>query len=506
MTATKPFLSSTEGRFAALAAVLLFLRIATLIVSDINLGPDEGQYWHWAQTLSFGYYSKPPLIAWSIAATTALFGDGEWAVRLAAPFCQLGAAIFLFLLARRLAGPRAAFWSGVAWLTLPGVFLSSMLMTTDAPLMFFWSAALYFFFRISDPSADDRRLRWALLLGAAIGFGFLSKYAMSYFLIGAGLALALSPARRRAFGAQHIGLSLLIAAVIVAPNVWWNARHDFQTLSHTAANANWGRDFGHPAKLVEFFVDQFAIAGPILLALIFLAVLFGRRAGAPSEREDMQTLLMMSMPAMIIVALQAFISRAHGNWAAVAYPSAIVMAVIWSLKDKRALSALKTSVALHLAIGLGFLIAFANSDFAGAVGADRGFKRLRGWDEIGARVEAASAGFDAVMTDDREITGELVYYARRGAPIVAWNSNATIDNHFEAFNAFNPDRDRRVLHVTSNSGALYIEGRFASIRPIGEIVVSTGKARSRTLYLFDVSGFIGAQRAPAQDGPQRDEE
>ena len=41
----------------------------------LALGPDPG----------WGYWSKPPMVAWLIAATTALCGDGEPCVRLAAP-------------------------------------------------------------------------------------------------------------------------------------------------------------------------------------------------------------------------------------------------------------------------------------------------------------------------------------------------------------------------------------------------------------------------------------
>jgi len=487
----KRYYSTPEGLFISIAVALLLMRIGTLVISEINLGPDEGQYWYWAQSLSFGYYSKPPLIAWSIATTTALFGDAEWAVRLSAPIYQTGAACFLFLLARRIAGPREALWSGLIWLTLPGVFLSSMLITTDAPLIFFWSAALYFFFRASDPQIDKYRFRWTIALGVAIGLGFLSKYAMSYFFVGAGFAFSLSPDRRRAIGLLNAFSATAIAAAIIAPNIWWNAQHDFQTLTHTAANADWGRNFGHPSELAAFLGDQFGIAGPIMLALIFLAVLFARRGEAGKALGDLQTLLAMTLPPVIIVALQAFISRAHGNWAAVAYPSAVILAVIWSLQNKRAFLALKTSLALHLIIGLGFLFAFANSNFAAAVGADAAFKRLRGWDEIGARVMAESNDVDTIMTDDREITGELVYYARNGGRLVSWNSNGKIDSHFEAFNAFDPARDQRMLYVTSNADALYIKGRFSSITPVSEIVVPTGKGRTRTLYLFDVSEFIG---------------
>ncbi len=489
MHALTSYLSTPGRRFAVLAAVLTALRILTLIVGHPDLGPDEGQYWFWSKTPDFGYFSKPPLIAWSIAATTALFGDSEWAVRLSAPLYQLGAATFIFLLTRRLAGAREAFWAGAAWLTLPGVFLSSALITTDAPLIFFWCAALYFFFALTDERAPENRLYCAAALGLAVGLGFLAKYAMTYFLLGALLALILSPARRRRMKVSDAALALAIALITLSPNIWWNAAHDFQTISHTAANADWNGDFGHPDRLAKFLLDQFGVAGPIALALVIAAALFGRR-GRPSDSDALRTLLAFSIPVMTIVSVQAFLSRAHGNWAAVAYPSAIIMATIVALRDKRMMVAAKASVILHMLVGLGFLAAFASASFADRIGAASAFKKLRGWEAQGAEIARLSEGYDAIMTDDREMTGELVYYARGGQRIVAWNSNRSIDSHFEAFHAYQPERDKRVLYVSTNGDALYVQNRFATIELLGKIDAEIGRGRTRTIYYYNVSGFL----------------
>ena len=61
-----------EGRTAVLLTLGLgLLRLLTLFGTPLELYPDEAQYWLWSRTLAFGYYSKPPLIAWSIWASTA---------------------------------------------------------------------------------------------------------------------------------------------------------------------------------------------------------------------------------------------------------------------------------------------------------------------------------------------------------------------------------------------------------------------------------------------------
>ena len=78
----------------ALVAVLTELRVALLVLTPLQLYPDEAQYWYWSLHPAFGYYAKPPVVAWLIALTTGLFGDSELAVRLAAPLVAPGGMLF----------------------------------------------------------------------------------------------------------------------------------------------------------------------------------------------------------------------------------------------------------------------------------------------------------------------------------------------------------------------------------------------------------------------------
>lgn len=486
MTAQALLFSTPWRRFLTLAVALTGARLVSLIAGDPNLGPDEAQYWYWSQTLAFGYYSKPPFVAWAIAVTTALFGDAEWAVRLSAPFFQLGAGVFVFLTARRLAGDSAGFWSGLAWLTMPGVFLSAALITTDGPLLFFWCAALYLFTRLTQ--GDERRpFVVAALLGAAIGLGFLSKYAMLFFLPGAALALLLAPGRRRTLSIGSAALCAAIAAGLIAPNLIWNAENDFQTIAHTAANANWTQAAGHPDKLFKFLGDQFGVAGPVLLILMTAAGAAAVRAR--DDRGPLRYLLAISLPVLLTVSAQAFIARAHANWAAVAYPSAVIAAAIFASRAGWPRIAMRLSLGLHLVAGAAFLIGFTSLSLADAAGFSGAFKRLRGWDEHGQEIAARAAGFDAILADDREVMSGLIYYARKGPAVVAWNPNARIDHHYEAFKAFDPATASRLLYVTTYADALPLHGAFLTVTPVGTSVARMTPERARTLYLFEVSGY-----------------
>ncbi|MCU0889299.1 MAG: glycosyltransferase family 39 protein [Rubritepida sp.] len=157
-----------------------------------DLYADEAQYWVWAQDLRFGYFTKPPLIAWLIAGTTALCGDGEGCIRLSSPLLHAGTALLLGAVAARLFGTAAALWTAAVYATLPAVSISSAIVSTDAGLLTAWAAALYALVRLRDGAG----LAWWVVLGASLGAGFLAKYAMVGFLGGLTLTLMLDRAAR----------------------------------------------------------------------------------------------------------------------------------------------------------------------------------------------------------------------------------------------------------------------------------------------------------------------
>ncbi|HXI87547.1 MAG TPA: glycosyltransferase family 39 protein [Parvularculaceae bacterium] len=481
--------------FVVIVGLTAAARLAALFFFEANIGPDEAQYWVWSKAPAFGYYSKPPLIAWVIGATTALFGDAEWAVRLPAPLFQAGAALYVFALARRLYGEAAGFWSGLGWLFLPGVTLSSALITTDAPLLFFWAAALFYFFSMLRARQSERETFFdAILLGASIGLGFLAKYAMIYFLFGAMLAFFLSRETRRAFPRRAGLLALLVAGAVFAPNIWWNAAHNFDTLAHTAANANWRGSLIHPLNFLVFLLSQFGVfsIAPMLLLIWGIATLKGRLAEAGPEKGTDLALLAFALTPLAIVAPEALISRAHANWAAAAFPAAIILITVWALR-RGARWVVVANAGFNLAVAVVFLIAFSNFAIIDAVGLSSVVKPLRGWQAQGAAVHEAAKGYDAILVDDRELMGSLLYYARGGPPIVALNSNRRVDNHYEAFMAYDPDKAPRALFIGKSADPTAAVAYFGEVMPVGANAVDLESGRRRTLYLFEVSAYKGAQ-------------
>ena len=91
---------------------ILCLRLVALYWNTTDLFFDEAQYWAWGEEPAFGYYSKPPLIAWIIRAATEACGAGEACVRLPSPLLHTATALAVFLLGRGLYDARSGALSG----------------------------------------------------------------------------------------------------------------------------------------------------------------------------------------------------------------------------------------------------------------------------------------------------------------------------------------------------------------------------------------------------------
>lgn len=152
----------------ALVAALTLARLVALFRTPLELYPDEAQYWLWSRTLDFGYYSKPPAIAWAIWASTAVGGDAEAWVRLPSGLFQAGATFVVFLIGRRLYTPAVGFAAAALYGLMPGIQLSALVAATDAPMLFFLGLTILAYVALL--TAEPRhRLPLAIGLGAALG-------------------------------------------------------------------------------------------------------------------------------------------------------------------------------------------------------------------------------------------------------------------------------------------------------------------------------------------------
>lgn len=496
----------TAGRSLLwLVAGVTLIRLALVFATPLELYPDEAQYWVWSRDLAFGYFSKPPVIAWLIHLTTALAGNGEAGVRLAAPLLHGGAGLALGATGRRLYGG----WTGVVaaalYLLMPGTMLSSLVIATDAPLLMFSSLGLLIYVALGDePDAGGRRaLLLAMGLGIATGLAFLSKYAALY--LAGGIALHAAVIRDARLRWRPLTLSAVMAAclAVIAPNLLWNASHHFQTLAHAVDNA----DVTGASKRVAltdprgglgFIIGQFGVFGPVPFAVLAggAAWLVWRRRMEAADR----LLLCFIIPPLILIWGEAFIVRANANWAGAAYPAAAILTA-GMLTRWRAMRTLWVAVGTGALISLVFGAVMISPALADRLGAANSLKRARGWrvEAQAVTAQTASSHYSAVAVDERFLFNALAYYGRGGrgqsgggygTPLLVWVRGGKPANQAEASAPLTTAYGERVLLAFGSEEALASAAKnFVAVTPIRTVPVALDRKHSRTLILAEGRGY-----------------
>lgn len=475
---------SYAGALLLCVAALTAFRLVALALSRTELFFDEAQYWFWSRDLALGYYSKPPLIAWIIRGATELCGSGEACIRVPSPLFHAATAMLVYGIGRRLYDARVGFWAGLVYLTLPGVSFSSGLISTDVPLLLFVALGLLAVVNLRERVT----LAWAVALGVAIGLGLLSKYAMGYFILSLAIYAVVSREGRAMLKSPVFYVAPLIAAALIAPNIIWNAQNKFATLAHTADNAAWRGASFHPDNALDFLFGQLGVVGPVLFgALVWMCVAWIRQPGGLRTLADRERLLLaFSVPVLLLMLGQAFMSRAHANWAAFAYIAATVLVTATMLRA-RWVQPFRFSLGLHAVV---IVVLAVGGTFAGRFTLPGGldpYSRVLGWKDIAtaAAEQARAGGFQAIATDKRALAAELAYYLRdTNIPIVALRGAKDRPNdHFELTRPLTNDTPRPILLVSAKK-----QGRLGS--ESSEPMASAGRSKRSTVYFFAIRGSV----------------
>ena len=318
--------SLSPGAVAALLFTFsTFLHLA--YAGILPLSPQEAYYWQYSRHLALSYFDHPPAAAWSIRALTALFGESERGIRLAASFWSAVFFLFFFLSARRLFGSRVALVAAAALLITPFFSLGQVIITPDAPLIAGWIATLYFTIR----ALEEQRGAWLAAAGCATGVACLGKYPGLLLAPQVLLALLLDARGRRLLRTPWPYLGLSLSALLFLPVVVWNSEHGWPSFVFQFVDRGRSMNF-QPVLVGRFLGLQALIVSPLLLLVLIAAV-----AGAVRRWRDpaLRLCALFSAPLLLLLAAVSPFHWVKMNWAAPAYPSALLAAVAFYESDRR---------------------------------------------------------------------------------------------------------------------------------------------------------------------------
>jgi 4-amino-4-deoxy-L-arabinose transferase-like glycosyltransferase len=470
---------------AGIIAAVTLVRLIGLRFSIVDLYFDESQYWSWAQQPAFGYFSKPPLIAWIIAIAERICGSGEACIRSPSPIFYCATSLLFYALASALYDRRVAFWAALTLVFTTSVAFSARIISTDVPLFFFWTLALFAYVKLLQGAG----FRWAVVLGLALGLGLLAKYIMGCFLLSIIAAAFFDRAARDFLKTPAFWTSLAIAAVLIAPNLLWNIDNGFTTFRHTGDNIRGSGAVFSLRNGLEFLGSQFAVFGPVIFG--FLIAIIVRSGKFALVRED-RLMLAFSLPVLAIVAALSFVTRAHANWAATAVVSGIIV-VVAVLVRLEAWRWLKVGIGIGIATQALLLVGDSMADrltVPGLVKEDI-YQPTLGWRALGEEASRLARQIDAptVATGRRDDIASLVYYLRNEKRIVlAWPESGTISDHFQLTRPLTATAGEPILLITRCAEPVGLADFYATVEPLGPFQVRSGPTTIRNYYAFKLAG------------------
>ena len=420
----------------------------------IGLTEDEAYQWLWSKHLALSYVSKPPGIALIQWVGTSLFGDTDFGVRFFSPvFAAILSVLVLRFMAREV-GARAAFCLLLITFATPLLAAGSILMTIDPPLVLCWMWAVIAGWRAVQP--DGRTRDW-LVVGLALGLGFLCKYTALAQLVCWIIFFALQPSARIHLRKAGPWLALGIFSICTLPVIIWNAQHDLTTLNQLAGDAGMHGTW-HPT--LNYFFEFTGAELGFLNPIFFIAALWAMAAAWQRRREKPLWffLFCLSAPLFFGYWLFSFHSRTLPNWIAAAVPPMFcLMVAFWSESQRR----VKPWLCAGLLLGITASVFMHSSDLIGRLVGNKlpGDKDpmhshfARGGRETALLVEAERVKFDPdafVIADHYGRTGIYSFYsppARTAAitdhTLVYCIDAETADNQFYFWDSYNYRTHRR---------------------------------------------------------------
>ncbi|RFA23501.1 glycosyltransferase family 39 protein [Subtercola boreus] len=160
---------------------------------------------------------KPPASLWVMALSVRVFGLSSFSILMPEVIMGLVTVALVFVIVRRHFSAGAALLAGGVLAATPVAALMFRFNNPDALLVLLMTASVYFTLR----AIESGRMRWLLLAGTMIGFGFLTKQLQAFVILPP-LVLAYGWAAPVTFGKRVLRLFAALGAVIVSAG-WWVA-------------------------------------------------------------------------------------------------------------------------------------------------------------------------------------------------------------------------------------------------------------------------------------------
>lgn len=231
-----------------------------------ELSDNEAYFWVLSQHFQWGYFAHPPLLAWLIGASTAIFGDSEGGVRLLVVLLQ---PVYLYLFWATIRPAKSTKRLAVLYFmlcfALPLLQLYGVLATPSAPLLLTTALVLYSYKKFLREGAKS--LIWAVAMGFSAG---LMVYANYY---GGLVMVFILLSNVRLFINYRVYVGGVVAVLVMLPHILWLSEHTWTAFVYYVME----KTAGYEASNFWLYLFNTVMTFNPLLFIIFFLLLFKRR-------------------------------------------------------------------------------------------------------------------------------------------------------------------------------------------------------------------------------------
>lgn len=386
-----------------IACIVWAIRCAMIYITPLS--PDEAYYRIWAFSPAWSYFDHPPMVAWWIYCGIHIAGDNPIGIRLFAPISVIASTWFIarsVYLYKQSFSPLNQENVKIA-LIVSGFFnviiatnIFSIIMTPDVPLSFF--SALLLWSCVSLVIRQDKRY-W-LLIGLALGCGFMSKYEMA--LAGLGIVLWVFMTKQ---GRCHLRepwpwVGCMISLVIIAPCLIWNAHHQWISFIKQGSRVGGWHLLAFPRFFSEWLLGQSLLTFPP----IFIGFVIGFYKMCRKNNAVCQLVVWICSVPLIVYTIQCFFSRVQANWTIFLFPFFCFGLVMLSKTYWRSviLSGLCINGVIYLQVAKMIIPLSPHWDVA--------LRQTGNWPNFGRDLKKYIPENSAIMADEYGLASELAFY------------------------------------------------------------------------------------------------
>lgn len=483
------------SKLLLLNTILFAVRIIWVAFYDIDLFPEEAQYWLWSKNLDISYYSKPPLIAHTNFLSTLIFGNTELGVRINAIVVGFILPILVYNFAYELfKNYGIAFTAAIILMAMPFYHTISLIFTTDTLVTLFWLLSQIYLYKAFK---SNSLVHW-LLLGSFAGLAILSKYTAILFypvIILYGFFF-----KRELFRYKGFYLAILISLGFSIPELVWNFDNGWVSLKHIIFLS--GIKVEHfPLKkalsnIGEYFGGQILILSPFFLIPAIYHVL--KNGSRKVFGVDAGKALYLFFPVALIWVFFCFIAcrKIEINWLIFAYPIVpILLAYIYFHYFRPVV------IKLFVGITLVFVLFIFNPVLFDFFGLSTVYPskvdtlhRMYGWKDLGnyvsEMIDDSNNQKKIILSDSYQVASQLAFYVENNPQTYCINNGRRM-NQFDLWPGLEQFEHKGydAVYVSKNEAPSELLNSFERVENHSRFIKHYRNAYHLEFHVYNLKGF-----------------